>query len=62
VTGLDADRRGVQANEEQAVAKWRQVGKGLDRPAVDLDRGAVRAWPGTVGQRVEIVGDQAGRS
>jgi len=62
VAGLDTDRRRVQADEEQAIAKWGQVGQRLDRRAIDLDRGTVRARPGTVGQRVEVVGDQSGRS
>ena len=35
VAGLDADRRRVEADEQQPIAQRRQVGERLDRLAVD---------------------------
>ena len=60
VTGLHADRRRVEADEQQPVATRRQVGEGLDRRPVDLDGRPVRAGSGPAGQGVEVVGSSAG--
>ncbi len=57
VAGLHADRRRVQADEQETVTEGRQVGQGLDGPAVHDDRGPMRAGSGTLGQGGEVVGD-----
>ena len=49
VAGLDADRRRVEADEQEPIAERRQVGQRLDLAAVDLDRRPVR--PGSGGSR-----------
>ena len=41
VAGLDADRRRVQADEQQPIAQRRQVGQRLDRRPFTDDRGQV---------------------
>ena len=46
VAGLDADRRRVEPDEQQPIAQWREVGEGVDRDAVDLDRRTVGPGPG----------------
>ena len=38
VAGLDADRRRVQADEQQSIAEGWQVGERIDRSAVDEGR------------------------
>ena len=48
VAGLDADRRRVQADEQQPVAERRQVGQRLDGAAADLDRRHVAAGTGVL--------------
>ena len=62
VAGLDADRRRVQPDEQQAVAQGRQVGEGLDGCAVDHDRRPVRARARAArGRALDVVGRDAGR-
>ena len=57
VAGLDADRRRVQADEQQPVAERRQVGQRLDGAATDLDRRHVAAGPGrSISIGVPVVG------
>ena len=55
VAGLDADRRRVEADEQQSIAERRQVGERLDRAAVDQGRRDVRPGVGSTGERLELV-------
>ncbi|HTG40474.1 MAG TPA: hypothetical protein VK697_02565 [Methylomirabilota bacterium] len=47
VTGLDADRRRIEPDEQQPIAQRRQVSEGLDVPAVDLNRGQMPTRTGS---------------
>ena len=55
MAGIDADRRRVEADEQEMVAKGRQVGQRGSADAVDVDGGAVFPGPGPVGERRELV-------
>ena len=46
VAGVDADRRRVEPDEQEAVAQRRQVGERLDGPAVDRQRRTCEPGPG----------------
>ena len=56
VPGLDADRRWVQADEQQPVTEWREILEGFDRGTIDGQRRPMRTRLGPVGEGREVVG------
>ena len=55
----DADRRGVEPDEQQPIAERRQVLQRLDLLAVDDGRDAMRSRPGALAEVGQVVGEHA---
>ena len=59
VARRDADRRGVEPDEQQPIAERRQVLERLDLLAVDDGRDSMRSRPGALAEVGQVVGEHA---